>query len=74
MSKQRIDATVKVLLWIRYNRKADIDMSDVSVVASEFVQATGKAGKYCTCKNEGKAVNDFWEDWHCTYCLKPKKN
>ncbi len=64
---------VNFIIWQYYNfTRLDIT-ADLDKIAKQYLRVTGKKGKYCTCKNRGKAVNYIWKDWHCTYCLKPKK-
>lgn len=62
------------IMWLHYNRiKLKID-SNIYGISDKFIKATSKKGKYCTCRNKGRAVNIIWDNWHCTYCLKPKKD
>lgn len=68
MKKPLID----LLLWMHYgNCKFSIDQFEGFV--STFLAATSGDYEFCHCKDKGKAVNHIWEDWHCTYCLKPIK-
>ena len=63
---------INLLLWMHYgNCKFSIDQFEGFVLT--FLAATSGDYEFCHCKDKGKAVNDIWEEWHCTFCLKPIK-
>ncbi len=71
--KNNIEQLKMFMIWLNYNNWGKADIShDLDSISSTFIKATSVAGKYCICKNKGKCSNRFWDDWHCTYCLKPK--
>ena len=66
--------TRKLLIWLHYNTGRNTDfLEELEQIEHSFNEATKVSGKYCKCKNKGMAVNRFWKEWHCTYCLKLKK-
>lgn len=62
-------------IWICYNRYGRTSLENINQTVNEFLEATSGHNKCCSCKPfRGKTVNTIWDDWHCTYCLKPIKN
>ena len=63
------------LMWLHYNHSR-ISIDSVSLnVEKKYIKATKGKNKYCNCQNHGKAINEVWSVWHCTYCMKLiKKN
>lgn len=60
------------LIWLYYN-KPRIQLMNADQICSEYENAIAGDHKVCKCENKSKAVNNYWEDWQCTYCLRPKK-
>lgn len=64
----------KFIIWLSYNTGRNTDLlRDATSIAMEYERATKGRNKHCECKGRGEAVNYYWEEWHCTYCMKPKK-
>lgn len=64
----------EILIWLHYNTGRNTNLiADSEKICREFNESTKGDNKHCKCQNKGKAVNEFWYDWHCTYCLKPKQ-
>lgn len=62
-------------LWLHYNRTIRVSLENIKANIIDFEKATMGKNKYCNCQQfKGKAINNIWSDWHCTYCLKPIKN
>lgn len=62
------------LIWLSYNTGRNTDLrSDAIKIDLEYRGAIKGNHKHCKCVNRGKAVNEHWNEWHCTYCLKIKK-
>jgi len=64
------------LMWLNYNnpRIDRISENDFKDISEKFIKATSGKNKYCECKVcSTYSINDRWDDWHCTYCLKPIK-
>ena len=63
---------INLLLWMHYgNCKSSVEQFDGFVAI--FLKATSGDYEFCQCKDKCKAVNDIWEELHCTFCLKPIK-
>lgn len=61
-------------LWLHYNRAIRVSLDNIKANIIDFNVATMGKNKYCNCQpSKGKAINNIWKDWHCTYCLKPIK-
>jgi hypothetical protein len=64
----------KFIIWLSYNH-SNIQIEDIDTgVINKFKEAIKSKSKYCICIHKSKSVNRFWDVWHCTHCLKPKKN
>jgi len=60
------------LIWLSYNTGRNSNLLCNAIqIENEYKTAIEGNHKFCKCKNKGKAVNDFWKEWHCTYCLRP---
>lgn len=62
----------KFLIWLHYNYPK-LQLENIPKIADEFNRAMKSKTKFCGCSNKPKSVNSYWDDWHCTWCLKPTK-
>ena len=68
-----MNKTQKIIIWIAENTGRNTELEHLSKeLSEEYEKATNGSHKYCKCENKAYSVNQFWKDWHCTYCLKPK--
>lgn len=64
----------KLIIWLSYNTGRNTELRHNSkALVNQFKVAISGKSKICDCSNTPKTVNEFWDDWHCTYCLKPKR-
>jgi len=63
-----------MLIWLSYNTGRNTNLRDEAInLPIEYNRATKGNHKYCQCERKPSAVNEYWNEWHCTYCLKPKQ-
>lgn len=64
---------INLLLWMHYDGNCKFSIDQFEGFVLTFLAATSGDYEFCHCKDKGKAVNHIWDEWHCTYCLKPIK-
>lgn len=64
----------KLIIWLSYNTgRNTILLSNAISLELKYSKATKGTHKFCKCKDSrGKAVNEYWIEWHCINCLKLK--
>jgi len=63
----------KILYWALHNGYSNYDDYNIITIDIKFKEATSGKHKFCKCKNKPQIVDSFFENWTCTYCLKPKE-